>query len=193
MFSVLTFNHKMHTGFFLTKVTRNRAIGLCWKQREKTTQKILPDACVSLMFSGNSSEGRQWIRQRSVLLPSTQLSRRGLQLCPYAEPSSKLKNGLKNTAPLGLLLFIRLPGCCLKCLYCALEDLSYSLQDQVGEKPTRESSASALLFPNPTTAQEGHYLDSFSAIQHTQYMPESPGGTLMLWPLPAEEGPTPPD
>lgn len=34
MLSVLTFNHKMHIGFFLPKVTRNRAIGLYWKQRE---------------------------------------------------------------------------------------------------------------------------------------------------------------
>lgn len=134
-----------------------------------------------------------------MLLPSTQLSRRGLQLYPHAELSSRLKSGLKHTAPLGLLLFIHLLGCCSKCPYCALEDLSFSLRDQVGGKPTEESSASGLMFPNPTTAQEGHYLDSCSAIQHTQYMPESPGGrgaclacSLMLWSLP-EEGPTPPD
>ena len=62
MLSVLTFNHKMHTEFFLTNVTRNRAIGLCWKQKEKMTEKTLPHTCVSLVFSGNSSEGRQWIR-----------------------------------------------------------------------------------------------------------------------------------
>lgn len=79
MLSVLTFNHKMHIGFFLTKVTRNRAIGLCWKQREKVTEHVFPDARVSLAFSGNSSERSQWIRQEKVLLSSTQLSRRGLQ------------------------------------------------------------------------------------------------------------------
>lgn len=63
MLSVLTFNHKMHTGFFLAKVTRNRAIGLCREQREKMTEKVRPDVCVSLVFSGKSREGRQWVRQ----------------------------------------------------------------------------------------------------------------------------------
>lgn len=100
MLSVLTFNHKMHIGFFLPKVTRNRAIGLCWKQREK----IFPDACVSLLFSGKSSERRQWIRQEKVLLSSTQLSRRGLQLSSYSELSSRFESGLKSTVSLGLLL-----------------------------------------------------------------------------------------
>lgn len=75
MLSVLTFNHKLHVGFFLPKVTRNRAIGLCWKQREKVTEHIFPDACVSLEFSGNCRERRQWIRQEKVQLSSTQLSR----------------------------------------------------------------------------------------------------------------------
>lgn len=63
MLSVLTSNHKMHTVFVLTKVMRNRAIGLCWEQRTKMTERILPAACVPLVFSGNSSMGRQWIRQ----------------------------------------------------------------------------------------------------------------------------------
>lgn len=53
----------MHTGFFLAKVTRNRAIGLCREQREKMTEKVRPDVCVSLVFSGKSREGRQWVRQ----------------------------------------------------------------------------------------------------------------------------------
>lgn len=104
MLSVLTFKHKMHIGFFLPKVTRNRATGLCWKQGEKITEKIVPDACVSLAFSGNSSERRQRIRQAKVLLSSTQLSRRGLQLSTSSELSSRLESGLKSTASLGLLL-----------------------------------------------------------------------------------------
>lgn len=103
MLSVLTCNHKMHIGFFLPKVTRNRAIGLRWKQREKVTEHEVPDACVSLAFSGNSSERTQWIRQK-VLLSSTQLSRRGLQLSTYSELSSRLESRLKSTASLGLLL-----------------------------------------------------------------------------------------
>lgn len=106
MLSVLTFNHKMHIGFFLPRVTRNRAIGLHWKQREKVTDHIFPDACVSPAFSGNSSERSQWMRQEKVLLSSTQLSRRGLQLSTYSDQllSSRLECRLKSTASLGLLL-----------------------------------------------------------------------------------------
>lgn len=103
MLSVLTFNHKMHIGFFLPKVTRNRARGLHWKQREKVTEHIFPNACVSPVSSGNSSERSQWIRQEKVMLSSTQLSRRGLQPSTHSELSSRLECRLKSTASLGLL------------------------------------------------------------------------------------------
>lgn len=135
-----------------------------------------------------------------MLLPSTQLRRGGLQLCPHTELSGRRKSGLKHTAPLGLLLFIHFLDCCSKYLYRTLEDLSFLLQGQVGWKLAEESSASSLIFPNPTTAQEGYEPDSSSAIQRIQYVSKSPGRrgaclvwSLEMWSLAEKEWLNPPD
>lgn len=66
--------------------------------------------------------------------------------------------------------FIHLLGCCSKCPYHVLEGLRFLLRsDQAGGKPTGESSALSLMFPNPATSHKEHYLNNSSAIQHTQY------------------------
>lgn len=56
MLSVLTLNHRMHTGSFLTKVTRNRAIDLHCIQQE--IMKTLLDTCVSLQCLQVAGEHR---------------------------------------------------------------------------------------------------------------------------------------
>lgn len=57
MLSVLTLNHRMHTGSFLTKVTRNRAIDLHCIQQE-IMLKMLLDACMSLQCLQVAGEHR---------------------------------------------------------------------------------------------------------------------------------------
>lgn len=56
MLSVLTLIHRMHTGSFLTKVTRNRAILHCIQQ--EIMLKTLLDACVSLQCLQVAGEHR---------------------------------------------------------------------------------------------------------------------------------------
>lgn len=69
MLSVLTLNHRMHTGSFLTKVTRNRAIDLHCIQQEIMLKTLL-DACVALQCLQVAGEHRgQAGREMCCCLP----------------------------------------------------------------------------------------------------------------------------
>lgn len=129
---------------------------------------------------------------------STQLSRRGLQLRPHAELSSGLKSGLKHTAPLGLLLFIHLLGCCSKCPYRALEDLIFHCKTRLVGSQQERAQHQVWCFQTLPLLSKGTTSTAPVLSSILSYIPKSSGRrgaclalSLVLWSLPGEELTTP--